>query len=348
MAFSQAELDNIASAALDWHLDKGKVHAQHIQEKPLLRRLLSSKKSFASGKDYLTVRVKGATTTDIEGYTHNDQVSYANPANIKTGTYPWKEIHAGIEVTLTELKKDGISVTDSATGKSTSNHSGREMTALANLLDDKLDDMSEGWSAGMQRMFWEDGTQDANEVPGIKSLIVDTPSAVANVGGLAQGSLTWWRNRVNLAIAATVADAADQTLIRTLNTELRQLRRYGGRPTVAFCGSDFLDMLEAELRSKGQWTQDGWDKGAFEIGAPEAKLKGVMFEYDPTLDDKSEAKRCYMIDLKAIYPLVMEGEDNKQHSPARPHDQYVIYRAMTWTGGLVCKRRNSSGVYAIA
>ena len=46
--------------------------------------------------------------------------------------------------------------------------------------------------------------------------------------------------------------------------------------------------------------------------------------------------------------MVMEGEDMKKHNPARPEDKYVMYRAMTWTGGLIINQRNANGVYSIA
>ena len=39
------------------------------------------------------------------------------------------------------IKMDGLSVTDSLNSASTSNHSGRDKTMLANLFQDKLDDM---------------------------------------------------------------------------------------------------------------------------------------------------------------------------------------------------------------
>lgn len=38
----------------------------------------------------------------------------------------------------------------------------------------------------------------------------------------------------------------------------------------------------------------------------------------------------------------------KRHNPARPADKYVMYRALTWVGGLVCRQRNANGVYSIA
>lgn len=349
MPFTQDELDNITIAALDYHMDKGKVHKQSIQEKPLLAKIMAKKKTFPGGKENITIRVKGVYSTTIQGFTHDDTVTYGNPGNLKQGIFPWKEIHAGISVTLTELKKDGISVVDSANGAKTTQHSQREATALANLLEDKLDDMSEGKARGMNLMFWRDGTADAKLVPGIKSFVVDDPTATATVGGIPQGTNAWWRNRALLGISATVGGAAAQTLTLKLITEFRQLRRYGGRPDTALCGSDFLDVLEAEMRSKGVYTQDGWAKsGKIDLGMADATLKGVTFEYDPTLDDESEAKRCYILDFKTIFPMVMEGEDDKAHAPARPETKYVLYRAVTWTGGLVCKQRNANGVYSIA
>src|SRR3546814_16599974 len=75
--------------------------------------------------------------------------------------WQWKLIHWGIEVTIHELLKDGISITNTATGKDEQRHSEREMTVLANLLDDKIEDMIEGGERGMNEMFWRDGTQDS-------------------------------------------------------------------------------------------------------------------------------------------------------------------------------------------
>lgn len=347
MPFTVLELENAANAALDFHMDRGEVLSSTIQSKPLLREMLSRKKEFPSGNNNITVRVKGDYTTSIMGYTHDDTVTYRNPANIKTASYPWKEIHWGISCTLTELKKDGITITDSADGTGEDRHSGREVTALANLLDDKVEDMKEGAERGLNLMYWRDGTQDAKVIPGIKSFIVDAPSTSAAIGGIDPVVNTWWRNRANLAISVG-SDPTAQVLVNFLQTELRQLRRFGDPKHIALCGSDFLTQLEKELRAKGNYTLEGWDKkGAIDIGMADVALKGIAFEYDPTLDDLSEQARCYILDMKSIYPMMMQGEYMKKHNPARPEDKYVLYRAVTLTGGLVVKQRNTSGVYKI-
>lgn len=348
MAFSQAELDNIANAALDYYIDKGNVYAQSLQDKPLLKAMDSSAKTFPGGKGELSVAVKGTYTTSVSGYTHNDTVTYANPANIKRANYAWKEHHAGISLTLTELKKDGISVSDSTTSAGTSNHSGRDQTVLANLFQDKLDDMMEGYSRGMNDFLFGDGTADANAIAGIQTLIKDVPGT-GTTGGLSNATNTWWRNRANVAIATTTTG---QELIETIHSEMRQLKRFGGKPTVAVCGSAFLDRLADELRRNGNYSQTGFARGQ-NIAMGEISYNGLTFQYDPTLDDltiatKDPSKRCYIIDPSKLCMYYMDGEKMKRHSPARPADQYVMYRAVTTTAALSATQLNCHGVYEIA
>ena len=344
MAFSAGELTNIANAALDYYIDRGTVYSQTLEDKPLLAALDKSAKSFPGGKGDVSVAVKGAYTTTVAGYTHNDTVTYANPANILRANYTWREHHAGISLTHTELKHDGISVVDTD-GADVSNHSGRDMTVLANLLEDKLEDMMEGYSRGMNSLLWDDGTSDATALAGVLALVKDDPTT-GSVGGIAQNTNTWWRNRFNLSIA-TSAD-----LVETIHTEMRQLRRYGGRPNLALCGSDFLDRLVTELRNKGNYTDAGFARGA-DISIGEIRYNGMVFKYDPALDAKGTVgtqvfnKRAYLLDTNHLYLHYMDGEKMKRHSPTRPADQYVMYRAITTTGVLCANQLNCHGVYEI-
>ena len=137
--------------------------------------------------------------------------------------------------------------------------------------------------------------------------------------------------------------------IDTMHTEMRQLRRYGGRPNLALAGSDFLDAIGAELRAKGNYSDTGFARrGSNNLGMAEVSYNGLVFQYDPTLDDLSKSKYCYVMDTKHIKLMTMDGEDMKQHSPARPSDKYVMYRALTYTGGLVIDQPNTCGIYSIA
>ena len=347
-AFTLDQLNNIAAAALDYNI-KGKALDQIVQEKPLLKALKETQKNFPGGKEFITGPVKGTHTSSVQGFTNDDTVTYSNPTNLKRWSYKWYELHCGISVPFTELKADGISVVDSAIGSKTVEHAERDLRALTGILEDKVDDMNIGWAESFNLTSWKDGTQDAKVFPGILSLITATPTT-GTTGSIDRAANSWWRNRTSLAIASDSTTWANQPLVRVLQQEIRQLRRYmGGKPTHVFAGSDFLDACEMELRANGTFTQDGWAKSKkIDMSVADLSFKGLDINYDPTLDDLGYAKYAFFLDLKNLQLMPMDGEDMKQHNPARPEDKYVLYRAMTWTGGLVAKMLRSSGMYSIA
>lgn len=345
MALTVQEIENIANQTLDFYI-KNEIGKETIQDKPLLKALRAKQKTFPGGKEYIRGNVKGDYTTEFMGYSHDDTVSYSNPANVKQFEYPWRELHAGIELSATELKKAGFTIADTTTGERAEPASQRELVAITNLLQDKYEDMDEGTQRSLNTMLWRDGTQDAKEIAGVQAYVTTAPTTGV-VAGIDRGANSWWRNRVSLAIAAS---ATNQTLTKTLRSEVRQLRRYGGRPSLWLAGSAFIEALEDEIQAKGTYTQTGFgDKSSTDISMAEISIKGIgTVMYDPTLDDLSKQKYAYVLDERAMQLHVMDGEDMKMHYPARPHDKYVFYRAMTLTAGLIFKRFTSSGVYSIA
>lgn len=348
MPFTAQEIDNMANAALDFYI-KGPAMAQSIQARPLYDAMRAGTKTFPGGKEFIRANVKGDYSSGFQGFEHDDTVTYVNPANLKQLQYTWKELHAGISLTLTELKKDGISVVDSSNSEAVTQHDGREMTAITNLFDDKLDDLADGSARSMNEIMWRDGTQSSKVFPGVQSIISLSP-ATGITGGLDRAGNVWWRNRALVGANKITASAAGQTLSKTLRSEQRQLRRYGGRPSLSLCGSKFIDALELEVSEKGVYTQEGFNNsGKTDIGMADISMRGVgRFQYDPTLDDLGMSKLCYMIDPKHLFLDTMDGEDMKTHAPARPPEKYVMYRGVTWTGGMVCNQLNAHGVYEVA
>lgn len=348
MPFTAEQTQNAMNAALDFNM-KGDALEQAIQDKPLLNALISGQKTFPSGKEFITRPVKGEHVTKVEGYSYDDQVTYRNPAKIKRLRVAWKEVHAGIEFTYTEAKKDGISIVD---GKGDQvKHTGRELTVLTELLKDKANDMKEGWAESFNEMLWRDGTQDTKAVPGILSMILDDPTIAGSTEGIDRTANVWWRNKYRIGIVTTTP--GDQNVTNALQSDMRQLRRYGGRPDLFLAGSNFMDALEAELKAKGNYTLSGWasskgGNGTIDVSVSDVSFKGVMIQYDPTLDTLGRGKYMYALDTRRLYLMVMEGEDRVTHRPERPFDRYVLYEGMTWTGALICDQLNAQGVWSIA
>lgn len=359
MAFTANELSNIANSALDFFMNKGEVMEQKVQAKPLLSHFEKNAKTFPGGKGDISFAVKGeygagGVNDSLTGFTHNDQVSFYTPANVKRAAFPWREHHIGLTLTHTELKIDGISVSDT-NGEGVSRHSQRELTVLVNLLDDKLSDFAERYSDTLNRLLWGDGTTDAKALAGLRAVLVANPAA-GTLGGLSRATYSWWRNRACTAAAAaassgknavTSATANGGALVTELQGEFRQLRRYGGQPNTFYAGSDFIAAMEREMRANGTYTMNGF-RGVQDAAMGGMQFDGVKVTYDPTLDDLGLTKRAYIWDSRHIHLMKMENEWKRQHTPARPHDQFVLYRSITCTGQLVAKQVNSALVIDIA
>lgn len=345
--FTISQIQNITASALDFYV-KGKAMSQVIQKRPLMDDLLAKQKFFPGGKGNISIPIKGNYSTTIQGFSGDQQVGFVNPSNNRRAVFPWREHHAGISFTMSELKIDGISITDSATGAKTSNHSERDVTVLTGILDEKLEDMSEGWGRSFDAICHYDGSQDPLVMPGLLAFFPDDPTSGV-LGGIDRAANAYWRHRTLVGASKITASPTNQTLTLTLRAELRMLRKYGGDPRKAYCGSRFLEGLESEVHAKGIYTQTGFaSKGRINLGMAEPELDGIEFVYDPQLDDIGYSKRAYLLDLRRFGIWTMEGEDRKTHNPARPHDRYVVYRSMTSTCGMALSQPNSCGVYEIA
>lgn len=361
MAFTADELANINNSALKNYIDKGKVFKQNVQNKPMLDAFNRTAGKFSGGNMQVSLGVKsGQGGGSLQGYSGDDQVAYYNPANNKRVNYTWKEHHIGTVITHTELKIDGINVTEDGADQSTDPMSGREEHVLANILDEKLDDLGEDYAKSLDLLLHNDGSSDAKALAGIRSMILDSP-AVGSTGGLSRVIYPWWRNRAATAAyagaggqgAITVNPAGGGSLIAFLDTEIRQLKRYtrGDVSWKWFAGSAFIDGYKSELRANGYYS----DNMSADSGVPDGSMKdprhaGNTIVYDPTMDDIGLSKRCYVIAMgkAGIQLLYMDGNRMKRHSPARPYDRYVMYNGITTTAVLTARSLNTSGVYDIA
>jgi len=373
MAITLPTVANMISLAIDNHL-KSPAFEQSIQDKPLLKILKKHQKTFGGGNDTLTIPVRGSNGTagaggsplTLQTYSSTDQVDYGNPNNTLRVRYNWHELHMGLGVTLTELKRGGIHIIDSTSGLegNVSRASDRDAYVLTDILEDKLSDFSEAWANQFNLDCWDLGatlrtsglTSGATTFAGLGRMLykVDAaPAANASVvGGLDPNTHAWWLNPRAIGIAATATPAVGSNVMAAaVQRIVRQMRRYGGKPRYALCGSAFLEALEAELRVNGNYTETGFAKGA-DISVGAIKHSGIEFMYDPTLDATISTvvycKFCYIIDPERVKLRPMEGEDMKRHSPARPENVYAAYAAVTWTGTMSMDQRNAHGVMSIA
>ena len=337
-------LQNLSNASLDHYL-RGQLESQVLQDRPLFNDLMAGVKTFPGGEEFIKGNVKGVYSSSMTGYSGDDDQNYVNPGNIKQWKAKWYEVSSGIKVTFTELKAQGIHVADSAFGKDVGPLGEDGLQIIDNIMADKNEDLMEGSKRSFAEMLWRDGTQDSKAVPGILSFILDAPTT-GTTFGIDRAANSWWRNIASLSIDTSTA--SNNNLINDLQLKFRQLRRDATPKHKIYAGTTWMDAMEKEMRSKGNYTQDGWSKtGRLDPSMADMAFKGVEIVYEPLLDDLSRQKYAYILDLKAIKLRPMEGEAFKVHNPARPPEKLVLYRGMTWTGALTANRLNSSMVSSI-
>lgn len=340
---------DLANAILQ-HYERGKTLAQTVQDRPLLRILEENQKDFAAGLTYVTEQVQGMFMSDtpgfLQGYTADQSLNFSQAQNILQVQYPWKEVAASLWINFTELKKSGITITDH---QEEHEHPGREIDILTDILENRIEDFEESWDRTINLMYWQDGTQDALKVPGLLSLLFDNTNQ-GTTGGLSRATYWWWQNRALVGGNRLVASPSDQTLSRRLRSELRQLRRYQGKPNIAICGSNFLDALELEVSEKGIYTMEGFAKeGKNDLGMAKIRMLGLgVFEYDPTMDDLGMGKRCFILDSRRIRKRPMAQEDAKIMTPERPYQYMVWLHTKTHTATLEATQLNCHGIYEVA
>lgn len=334
----------VTDYALDFYVRK-EMLLQTKQDRPLLAFLDGGKEPFPQAKQYVSKPVQGSVMNDTSGffagYTGDSALTFTQMAQGVRATYAWKEMHAGFVITHTQLKQDGITVVD---GESkTSDHSDAK-TRLTPILKSAMNDFGESWARAKNLMYWQDGSQDPNQVPGVQSILQDDPTT-GTVGSLSQATYTWWRSRVKLDLAPS---AENQTMTNFFRNEVKQLRKRGSRANKILCGSAFWAALALEVDKKGIYTQTGFADKTTDIGMESLALKGVgVFEYDPTLDDLGLSKRCYFFDSTRLKLCPMEGEYNRTLAPARPYQYLVLLKSMVTTEALAATQLNGMGVYGI-
>jgi hypothetical protein len=322
---------------------------QHVQDKPLLVALYKSKAEFGAagpnasqgGQPPANFRepVQGALMRDKPGFYVGIQGSNTLSFSISDGaiqtTCPVRWMHAGFEITHQELAFQGVAVTNNKSAVSTE----QEDNCLFDALKVKKADYAESIEFGRNQTLWLDGTQDALAIPGIKSILVDDPTAAGNTLGINRANV-WWRHRARTGVGGALPklsySKSDQTMTETLDYDYIQLCRYGGRPDVWFAGSDFIDALKREARAKGMITMDGWEDGDTNIFVTGIKIDKYKIAYDPTLDLIGEAKRCYAWDSRKLKLRPQKNQWGKVTNQNQPYDAFVMLLSTTDMGVLSC------------
>lgn len=340
--FTADQLDQLVQSTLPFYV-KDKLFEQADQATPALKKFQSGKKMYPGG-DTIIINPKFGRELSMDLITASDQeLTFGTVNPLKQARYTWDMNHMGLTFTWQEALQAGFSLKSADDGTFTK-VTEQDAIRIQGFITSKFEqfDFDTRHSFSIDRI-WSNGT---NGFPGVPALITDSPTTGVT-GGLSRVSNTLWRNRSRVGASKIAYSAANQTLTQTLRSEMIQLRRYGSANHVAYCGSLFLEALRVEMSEKGVYTQTGFKDSTVDIGINGVSLDGMLFQYEPALDDTGENDRCYIIDHNSIFLYMHSGNDMTMHEPKRPYNVLAYYKSLLWSGAMVAHRLNSSGVYEV-
>ena len=353
MSFTSAELTQLGYVALDHYL-RNKPIDEIARERPLLAKLMSKKKSFPGGKQFITEQVRFQYDSNFQWYFGDDTVTYNRKDTVRQTQFPWAGAHDGFSLNEDLLLANGITVTDNA-GPST--NSGAEMIQLTNLFEENIETLRLGFEEMLDYDLHLDGTQDAKAIAGL-DLLVSLDPTTGTVGGIDRATNEWWRNNA-------VATSTD--IIEDMEKMWRDCTLNGGRPDFIIAGSEFVDAFRVAAKDEiARYTilktsgENAQMDPSIEAMATSTGLhfQNVPIVWDPTFDvlDADSAgssatapysKRCYMLNTKHLTLRPAAGHDMVARKPERAAENYIWYWGLTFKGALTMNRSNCHGVISI-
>jgi len=153
---------------------------------------------------------------------------------------------------------------------------------------------------------------DSKAIAGLRSIV----STSNTVGGIAQGTYSWWQAQV---------DSTTTTLsIAAMNSRFSACRIGADKPTVITCGSTLWDLYYNLLQPQQRFQDAETAKGGF---------SGLMFNGCPVIDD-SHAPASHMFFLNEKYlHLYYHKDENFRFEPfQKPVNQNAKIAKIYWMG----------------
>lgn len=346
MPVTTAQLSEASKSSLDLYL-KNKPIDQIAVERPLLKRLQATKKTFPGAKQYVVEQIRARYQSNFQWYSGDDEVDYNKRDTLEQVQYRWSSCHDGYSINEDECTRNGIILTDDASETATQ----AEALQLTHLLDEKNEALRLGFEEKLDFELHGDGTSDPDAIMGLDGLISLTPST-GTVGGLNRATFTFWRNYAVTGL--TLATILDQ-----MELAWRKCCRNGGRPDLILVGESFMDLFrQAALTTNGGIqrfiTSVGGDK--LDPSVDDLAFHKVPMTWDPVFLDLDAAlapatpwqKRCYFLNTKSLRLRPAQGHDMIARKPPRVYNRYTNYVGMTAKLALTCNRMNANAVLAIA
>jgi len=318
-ALTPAEVTTLGYVSLQNYL-KNKPIDQVAQERPLLKALMSKKKTWGGGKENIVEQVRTGYDNNFMWFGDNlvtqnlsQDVTYNTRDTVRQAFYPWNSAHDGFQFSEDYLLGNGILIGDS---QSTSNSSAAGLVQLTNIFNEAMEVLRLGFEKILDQSLHLDGTHDvgggtadpATSVINGLDFLVPLETNVGIVGGINRATTPqndYWKSNFDVGNGLNVTGGgpvgyAGTALLSPMTDMWRACQKNGGAPTLLLAGTDFVKSYEiAAVGTGGAMTRYAVQPGAMNAPwnfDPSREVRdmgtftGLFFQglpimWDPTFDD---------------------------------------------------------------
>ena len=264
-ALAAADITQLGYVALQNYL-KNKPIDQVAVQRPLLKKLMSGKKTWGGGKENIVEQIRTGYDNNFEWFgdtslNTSDTVSFNTRDTVRQAYYPWNSAHDGFQFSEDYLIGNGILIGDS---QSPRNSSAAGLVQLTNVFNESMEVLRLGFEEILDQSLHLDGTitvgggtSTANKAINGLDFIVPCVSHTGTVGGIDRASNTFWRNQIDMGAGLNVTTGSDygngyagSALLAPMHVMWRACQRNGGSPDFILAGTDFVKSYEIAADTK--------------------------------------------------------------------------------------------------
>jgi hypothetical protein len=337
-------MEALLSLTADHYYKSGLVHDGIFKSNQTWAELTKKgiKKNVGGGGQIQVNLMYGQNET-VDSYSRYGLLDTAPQDGIEPAFYPWAQYAGTVAI-------DGLSK---------SQNSSKEK--IQDLMKEKTQQLIMSFSERMNYDIWDRAgltlaatslTGNSNKnIHSIPLYCQKDPTASVGVGGIAQNSNAWWRNKVLDSAEATATYA---TLLQDMATVYTDVTKgTGGTPTHIISGPVTYNSYERAMDTKIRYTMADTASYGFES----IKYKGAKMFWDEHVPDMETPRNSdtasftetnlgtmFFLNDKFLELVTLDGKDFAPLGFVRPPNQDASVGSWIFYGQLVCSNRRKQGL----